>query len=84
MFIGHNTFVSWSQPTSLLIFYTWLRKVSADSTHRKPQGPADSGQQVKARLLHCPVSVELAVLGIREAEKLMNLKPGELLVLGKR
>jgi len=59
-----------------------LRKVSADRTYRKPEGPTESKEQVKVRLLRCPAPVELRVLGIRvAAEKLMNLKPGDLLTL---
>jgi len=59
-----------------------LRKMSADWAYRKPQGPAESKEQVKERILHCPFPVELGVLGIRvAAEELVNIKPGHLLVL---
>jgi flagellar motor switch protein FliM len=59
-----------------------LRKMSADWAYRKPQGPAESKEQVKARILHCPFPVELGVLGIRvAAEELVKIKPGNLLVL---
>jgi flagellar motor switch protein FliM len=59
-----------------------LRKMSADWAYRKPQGPAESKEQVKARILHCPFPIELGVLGIRiPAEELVNIKAGNLLVL---
>lgn len=59
-----------------------LRKMSADWAYRKPQGPAESKEQVKARILHCPFPIELDVLGIRiPAEELVNIKPRTLLVL---
>jgi flagellar motor switch protein FliM len=59
-----------------------LRKMSADWAYRKPEGPAESKEQVKARILHCPFPVELGVLGIRvAAKKLMSIQPGSLLVL---
>ena len=59
-----------------------LRKMSADWAYRKPQGPAESKEQVKARILNCPFPIELAVPGIRvAAEELVNIKRGNLLVL---
>jgi flagellar motor switch protein FliM len=59
-----------------------LRKMSADWAYQKPQGPAESKEQVKARILHCPFPIELGVPGIRvAAEELVNIKPGHLLVL---
>jgi flagellar motor switch protein FliM len=61
-----------------------LRKVSTDWAYRKPEGSPGSKEQVEARLLHCPVPVELRVLGIRvAAEELMAIKPGGLLMLRK-
>jgi len=63
---------------------TLLRKVSTDWAYRKPDGPSGLKEQVKARVLHCPVPVELGVLGIRVAAKeLMTIRPGTLLVLRK-
>jgi flagellar motor switch protein FliM len=59
-----------------------LRKMSADWAYRKPQGPAESKEQVKERILHCPFPIELGVLGVRlAAEELVNIKRGNLLVL---
>ena len=58
-----------------------LRKMSADWAYRKPQGPAESKEQVKARIMNCPFATELSVMGIRvPAEELVNLSAGSLLV----
>lgn len=58
-----------------------LRKMSADWAYRKPQGPAGSKDQVKARMLNCPFSIELGVMGVRAStEELVNMRPGELIV----
>jgi flagellar motor switch protein FliM len=58
-----------------------LRKMSADWSYRKPQGPAESKEQVRARILNCPFEVELDVSAIRvPAEQLVDLYPGKLLV----
>lgn len=60
-----------------------LRKMSADWSYRKPQGPAESKEQVKARILNCAFAADLDVSGIREpAEQLVDLRPGQLLVFG--
>ena len=58
-----------------------LRKMSADWAYRKPKGPAESKEQVKARILNCPFALELGLIGVRvQAGALMNMQPGELLV----
>jgi flagellar motor switch protein FliM len=58
-----------------------LRKMSADWAYRKPQGPAESKEQVKARIMNCPFATELGVMGIRvPAEQLIRLSPGSLLL----
>jgi flagellar motor switch protein FliM len=58
-----------------------LRKMSADWAYRKPQGPAESKEQVKARILNCPFGTELCVMGVRvPAEQLIHLSPGSLLL----
>ena len=57
-----------------------LRKMSADWAYRKPQGQAESKEQVKARILNCPFALELGLMGVRIiAEELVNMRPGELL-----
>jgi flagellar motor switch protein FliM len=59
-----------------------LRKMTADWAYRKPQGPAESKEQVKARVLHCPFPIELSLLELKvPAGELFNLQPGKLLVL---
>src|SRR5437868_5226431 len=59
-----------------------LRKMSADWAYRKPKGPAESKELVKARILNCPFSIELALMRVRVfAGELMRMRPGELLVL---
>ncbi|PYX40509.1 MAG: hypothetical protein DMG81_05985 [Acidobacteria bacterium] len=59
-----------------------LRKMSADWAYRKPKGPAESKELVKARILNCPFSIELAPMPVRVfAGELMRMRPGELLVL---
>jgi flagellar motor switch protein FliM len=58
-----------------------LRKLSVDWAYRKPQGPAESKEQVKARILNCPFPLELGLIGVRvQAGELMNMQPGELLL----
>jgi len=58
-----------------------LRKMSADWAYRKPKGPAESKEQVKARILNCPFALELGLIGVRvQAGALMTMQPGELLV----
>jgi flagellar motor switch protein FliM len=58
-----------------------LRKMSADWAYRKPQGPAESKEQVKARILNCPFGIELGVMGVKvHAQELVSMRPGELLV----
>ena len=58
-----------------------LRKMSADWAYRKPRGPAESKEQVKARILSCPFSIELGVMGMRvHAQELVNMEPGKLIV----
>ncbi|MGC2195997.1 MAG: response regulator [Terriglobales bacterium] len=58
-----------------------LRKMSADWAYRKPQGPAESKEQVKARILNCPFEIELGVMGVRvPAEELVGMRPGGVLV----
>jgi flagellar motor switch protein FliM len=55
--------------------------MSVDWSYRKPQGPAESKEQVRARILNCPFEVELDVSAIRvPAEQLVDLYPGKLLV----
>src|SRR5262249_50831636 len=59
-----------------------LRKMTADWAYRKPSGPAESRQQVKARVLHCTFPIELTLLGVRvSAGELFHLRPGKVLVL---
>ncbi len=58
-----------------------LRKMSADWAYRKPQGQAESKEQVKSRILNCPFSIELGLMGVRViAEELVNMRPGDLLL----
>jgi flagellar motor switch protein FliM len=58
-----------------------LRKLSVDWAYSKPQGPAESKEQVKARILNCPFPLELGLIGVRvQAGELMNMQPGELLL----
>ena len=58
-----------------------LRKMSADWAYRKPRGPAESKEQVKARILNCPFAMELGVMGLRvPAQELVNMDPGKLIV----
>jgi flagellar motor switch protein FliM len=55
--------------------------MSADWAYRKPRGPAESKEQVKARILNCPFGIELGVIGMRvQAQKLVNLEVGKLIV----
>ena len=59
-----------------------LRKLTADWAYRKPSGPAEYREQVKARLLQCPFPIELALLGVSvPAGELFALEPGQLLLL---
>ena len=61
-----------------------LRKMSADWAYRKPRGPAESKEQVKARILNCPFEIELGVMGLRvPAKELVGLRPGKLLVFAR-
>jgi flagellar motor switch protein FliM len=58
-----------------------LRKMSADWAYRKPRGPAESKEQVKARIVNCPFGIELGVMGMRvQAQELVNIEPGGLIV----
>ena len=58
-----------------------LRKMSADWAYRKPRGPAESKEQVKARILNCPFGTELGVMGLRvQAQELVNMERGRLIV----
>jgi len=60
-----------------------LRKMTADWAYRKPRGPTESREQVKARVLRCPFPLELLLLGVKlPARELFELKPGKVLVLG--
>ena len=57
-----------------------FRKVSAESTYRKPEAPAAWKKQMQARLLECSFRAELNVLGIRvPAKEVVDLKPGSLI-----
>ena len=59
-----------------------LRKMTADWAYRKPHGPTESKEQVKARELRCPFPIELLLLGLKvPAGELFDLQPGKLLVL---
>jgi flagellar motor switch protein FliM len=56
--------------------------MSADWAYRKPKGPAESKELVKARILNCPFSIELALMRVRLfAGELMRMRPGEILIL---
>jgi flagellar motor switch protein FliM len=59
-----------------------LRKMTADWAYRRPSGPTESKEQVKARLLRCPFPIELTLLDVKvPAGELFQLQPGKLLVL---
>jgi flagellar motor switch protein FliM len=59
-----------------------LRKMTADWAYRKPSGPAESKEQVKACVLHCPFPIDLTLLGVKvSAGELFHLQPGKLLSL---
>jgi flagellar motor switch protein FliM len=57
-----------------------LRKISADWSHRRPRGAADSRQRLMRRLLDCPFQAELGAKDVRVAvSALAGLAPGDML-----
>jgi len=57
-----------------------LRKISADWSHRRPRGGADSRQRLMHRLLDCPFQAELGATNVRLAvSALAGLSPGSVL-----
>jgi flagellar motor switch protein FliM len=57
-----------------------LRKISADWTHRRPRGGADSRRRLQRRLLECTFQAELGAKDVRvPLGALANLAPGTLL-----
>ena len=57
-----------------------LRKISADWSHRRPRGGADSRQRLMHRLLDCPFQAELGATNVRVAvSALAGLSPGSVL-----
>jgi flagellar motor switch protein FliM len=57
-----------------------LRKISADWSHRRPRGAADSRERLMRRLLECPFQLELGAKDVRVAVcALAALAPGNLL-----
>ncbi len=61
-----------------------LRKISADWSHRRQRGAADSRQRLMRRLLDCPFPVELGARDVRAAvSALAELAPGTLLCFAR-
>jgi len=61
-----------------------LRKISADWSHRRPRGAADSRKRIMRRLLDCPFQAELGATGIRvPVSALSSLVPGLVLPLAR-
>ncbi len=61
-----------------------LRKISADWSHRRPRGSADSRERLMRRLLDCPLQVELAANDVRVAvSELAALAPGKVLAFSR-
>jgi flagellar motor switch protein FliM len=57
-----------------------LRKISADWSHHRPKGGADSRQRLMRRLLDCPLQVELGARDVRvPLSALADLAPGKVL-----
>ena len=57
-----------------------LRKISADWSHSRPRGGADSRQRLMHRLLDCPFQAELGATNVRLAvSALAGLSPGSVL-----
>jgi flagellar motor switch protein FliM len=57
-----------------------LRKISADWSHRRPRGGADSRERLMRRLLDCPFQVELGATEVRVAvSALAAVAPGVVL-----
>ncbi len=62
-----------------------LRKISADWSHRRPRGGADSRQRLMRSLLDCPFCVELGAKDVRAAvSALTEMRPGTVLSFSRR
>jgi len=62
-----------------------LRKISADWSHRKPRGQAESRQRMMRGLLDSAFTVELAANQVRASVgALANLAPGQLLQFARK
>jgi flagellar motor switch protein FliM len=61
-----------------------LRKISASWVYQKPRGPVGSQEQLRARLLGCPLPLDLRVTGARiRVRELADLVPGKLLTFAR-
>jgi len=62
-----------------------LRKISADWSHRRPRGAADSRERLMRRLLECPFQAELGAKDMRVAVgALAGLAPGDVLSFARK
>jgi flagellar motor switch protein FliM len=62
-----------------------LRKLTADSTYRRPKGPPQFREQVRARLMGCLFDVQLEVNHLRvPVEQLASLRPGTVLAFHRK
>jgi flagellar motor switch protein FliM len=66
------------------VSHALLRKISAERGDHRPRGRSEWREQLKLRLLECPVSAELEVDELRAAVgELSQLAPGQVLSLGR-
>jgi flagellar motor switch protein FliM len=66
------------------VSHALLRKISAESSDRRPRGHSEWRERLKGRLLDCPFSAELAVDGLQApVSELSQLAPGQVLELGR-
>jgi flagellar motor switch protein FliM len=62
-----------------------LRKISADWSHRRPRGAADSRERLMRRLLECPFQAELGAKDMRVAVgALAGLAPGDVISFARK
>jgi flagellar motor switch protein FliM len=65
------------------VSHALLRKISAESSDRRPRARSEWRERLKRRLLECPFSVELGVNNLRAAVgELSRLIAGQVLPLG--
>jgi flagellar motor switch protein FliM len=66
------------------VSHALLRKISAESSDRRPRGHSEWRERLKGRLLDCPFSAELGVDGLQApVSELSQLAPGQVLALGR-